>query len=235
MTDSTPTDAQIAYSAAYRNARERITALVRDAAPEMLDAIAPATPEWRSRDVLAHVVGVATDVVNGNVAEAGGDGWTAVQVDSRRDASVDALLDEWETSGRQVDAFVLALPTEITGQLIADTVTHEHDLRHAFGVPGARDSDAVSIGVDWVVAVLGGMYDAAGEPALRLSHDGRESTCGTVEPAITLRASTFELARAVTGRRTLDEIRAYDWSPSAAPERLLALPPFTARSVSLGE
>lgn len=235
MTDSTPTDAQIAHAAAYRSARERISALVRAASPDALDAIAPATPEWRARDVLAHLAGVATDVVNGNVAEAGGDNWTAVQVDARRDKPVDTLLDEWDTSGRQVDAFVLALPTEITGQLIADTVTHEHDLRHAFGAPGARDSDAVAIGVGWVVDVLGRMYDAAGEPALRFAHDGRESVCGMVEPAITLRASSFELARAVTGRRTLDEIRAYDWSPDAAPERLLALPPFTARLESLGE
>lgn len=235
MTDSTPSDEQIAHSAAYRETRERIEALVRGASPEALEAFAPATPEWRARDVLAHVVGVATDVVNGNVAEAGGDGWTAVQVDARRGHSVDDLFAEWSESGRRVDAFVLALPTQISGQLIADTVTHEHDLRHAFGAPGARDSDALAIGVAWVVDVLGRMYDAAAEPALRFAHDGRESTSGTVEPAITLRASTFELARAVTGRRTLDEIRAYDWSPAAVPERLLALPPFTARLDSLGE
>jgi hypothetical protein len=79
------------------------------------------------------------------------------------------------------------------------------------------------------------MYDDAGEPALRFAHNGRESTSGTVDPPITLQASTFELARAITGRRTLDEIRAYDWSPTAEPERLLALPPFTARVASLGE
>ena len=57
-----------------------------------------------------------------------------------------------------VDAFVLALPTSITGQLIADTVTHEHDLRPAFGVPGARDTDALALGVAWVVDALGRMY-----------------------------------------------------------------------------
>jgi uncharacterized protein (TIGR03083 family) len=230
-----PTRDQIAHSEAYRTTRERITALVRDASPDTLDAIAPATPKWRARDVLAHLAGVATDVVNGNVADAGGDDWTAVQVDKRLERSLDELLAEWDTSGSQVDAFVLALPTAITGQLIADTVTHEHDLRQAFGVPGARDSVALELGVAWVVDVLGGMYDAAGEPALRLEHDGAESMCGSVDPAITLRASTFELARAVTGRRTLDEIRAYDWSPTAAPERLLALPPFNARVDSLGE
>jgi uncharacterized protein (TIGR03083 family) len=230
-----PTPEQIAHSEAYRTTRERITDLVRAASPDALEATAPATPEWRARDVLAHVVGVATDVVNGNVAEAGGDGWTAVQVDARRDRSIDQMLDEWGESGRQVDAFVLALPTEITGQLIADTVTHEHDLRHAFGAPAARDSDALTLGVAWVLDVLGRMYDAAGEPALRLEYDGGESTSGTVEPMITLRTSTFELARAVTGRRTLDEIRAYDWLPTAVPERLLALPPFTARTETLGE
>jgi uncharacterized protein (TIGR03083 family) len=226
---------QIAHSEAYRTTRERIAALVRDAPPEALDAVAPATPDWRARDVLAHVVGVATDVVNGNVAEAGGDGWTAVQVDARRDHSIGEMLAEWDAAGAQVDTFVLSLPTTITGQLIVDTVTHEHDLRQAFGVPGARDSDAVALGLRWVVDVLGRMYDDTGEPALHFEHDGAASRSGTMEPAITLRASTFELARAITGRRTLAEIGAYDWSPGAAPEQLLALPPFTACAVSLGE
>jgi uncharacterized protein (TIGR03083 family) len=235
MSGGGPTPEQIAHSEAYRTTRERIGELVRDASPSTLDAIAPATPQWRARDVVAHLVGVATDVVNGNVTDAGGDDWTAVQVDARRDRSLDELLDEWADSGRRVDAFVLALPTAITGQLIIDTVTHEHDLRHAFGAPGARDSQALDLGLAWVVAVLGQMYDGAGEPALHFGHDGRESISGTGEPAITLRASTFELARAMTGRRTLDEIRAYDWSPAAAPERLLALPPFTARGDSLDE
>jgi uncharacterized protein (TIGR03083 family) len=230
-----PTPDQIAHSEAYRTTRQRITALVQKAAPGALDAGAPATPAWRARDVLAHVVGVATDVVSGNVADAGGDDWTAVQVDTRRDRSIDDLLAEWDASGPQLDAFVLALPTAITGQLIADTVTHEHDLRQVLGAPGARDSDALTLGFAYVVTALGRTYDETGDRAVRFAHDGRESTSGTVEPAVTLRASTFELARAVTGRRTLDEIRAYDWSPSATPERLLVLPPFNARFDSLGE
>jgi uncharacterized protein (TIGR03083 family) len=215
--------------------RERVSAIVRSAAPEALDAIAPATPQWRARDVLAHLVGVATDVVNGNVADAAADHWTAAQVDARYEVPIDALLDEWDEAGPRVETFVLALPTAVTGQLIADAVTHEHDLRHALGRPGARDSDALTIGVAWVVDALGRIYDAAAESAVRFESESVTATAGRGAIDATVRASTFELGRAIVGRRTTAEIAAYEWTPAARPERLLAIPIFTAPQVSLGE
>ena len=51
------------HATAYREVRERTSALVRDTAPpEAMEQVAPATPEWRVRDVLAHLVGVTADV-----------------------------------------------------------------------------------------------------------------------------------------------------------------------------
>ena len=129
----------------------------------------------------------------------------------------------------------MAVPTSVSGQLIADAVTHEHDLRHALGRPGARDSDALTIGVTWVVGVLGGLYDGAGEPALRVESESIAMTAGTGAVGATVRASTFELGRAIVGRRTIAEVAAYEWAPTAFPERLLVLPIFTPRTVSLSE
>ncbi len=83
---------------AYRALRERVSGLMRDADPAALDAIAPATPEWRVRDVLAHMVGVNTDIVTGTLDGVGTDPWTAVQVDTRRDVPIDEMLEEWETN-----------------------------------------------------------------------------------------------------------------------------------------
>jgi uncharacterized protein (TIGR03083 family) len=233
--DSTSRADEAAHAAAYRGVRERVSALVRSAAPGALDAIAPATPEWRARDVLAHLVGVATDIVDGNVADVGADHWTAAQVAARYDRPTGALLDEWAEAGPQVETFVLALPTSVTGQLVADAMTHEHDLRQALGQPGARDSDAIVIGVAWVVDALGRVFDAAGQPALAVESDAVTGTAGSGTPDTTVRASTFELARAIAGRRTIAEIVAYEWTPEARPERLLALPFFTPAQTSLGE
>jgi flavin-binding protein dodecin len=226
---------EAAHAAAYRGVRERVIELVGAAPEGALDAIAPATPQWRARDVLAHLVGVATDVVNGNVADAAADHWTAAQVDARRAVPIGALIDEWVAAGAKVDAFVLTLPTAITGQLVADAVTHEHDLRQALGRPGARESDAMTIGVAWIIGVLGRVYDEAGDPAVRFESEAVAATAGRAPVDVTVRASTFELGRAIVGRRTVAEITAYDWTPTARPERLLVLPLFTARQVSLGE
>ncbi len=224
-----------AHAAAYRGVRERVNALVAAVAPDCMEVVSPATPQWRARDVLAHLTGVATDVVNGNVAGASSDAWTAAQVGARTNTPVAALLDEWNESGAKVDAFVLALPTVVTGQLVADAVTHEHDLRLALGRPGARSSDALELGVGWVIGALGRTYDDAGRPALRVETDAVAGTAGSGPVEATLRASTFEVARAIAGRRTLAEIAAYDWSPAPRAEWLLLLEPFTATPTSLGE
>lgn len=235
MPDSPLALDEAAHAVAYRGVRERVTELLRTAPPELLDAIAPATPLWRTRDIASHIVGVATDVVNGNVADAAADHWTAAQVAARFDRPIESLIDEWAEAGPQVEAIVLALPTSITGQLVADAVTHEHDLRNALGCPGARHSDALVIAVTWVIGALGQVYDTAGTPSTRFESDTVAATAGTGEPDATVRASTFELGRAIAGRRTLAEIAAYDWTPEPHPERVLALPFFTPPAVSLGE
>ena len=235
MTDVANGLDEAAHAAAYHGVRERVTALVRSAPVGKLDEIAPATPQWRARDVVAHLTGVATDIVNGNVADAAADHWTAAQVAARYGRSLDELLDEWEESGSQVDTFILALPTSVTGQLVADAVTHEHDLRHALGRPGKRDSDALVIGVTWVISARGGVYDTAGMPATRFESESVTATAGTGVLDCTVRASTFELGRAIVGRRTVAEIAAYEWTPEPRPDRVLALPIFTPPAVSLGE
>ena len=91
-------------AAAYRELRARVCELVRAADPAALDALAPATPEWRVRDILAHVSGVNTDIMNGNLDGVASDAWTDAQVATRRDWTIDALLDEWQTNGSAVEA-----------------------------------------------------------------------------------------------------------------------------------
>ena len=122
--------------------------VVEAADPAALDGVVPATPEWRVHDVLAHLVGVTDDVVNGRL-----DGHRERRVDAgagrraRRDVPTAELLAEWDELGPQFEAMLAAAPAEIAGQALFDAATHEHDLRNALGVPGARDSDAVDIGL----------------------------------------------------------------------------------------
>jgi uncharacterized protein (TIGR03083 family) len=219
------------HAPAYAELRVRVSEIVRETDPELMEAPAPATPEWRVRDVLAHLSGVADDVVNGRLDGIASDEWTAAQVDKRRDLSIGEMLTDWEQWSPGFEQMLAAAPMEITGQALYDAATHEHDIRHAIGRPGARDSDAVGYGWEWLVAVR----TSAGAPAIRFVTELGEDVAGTGEPAVTVRASRFELVRATTGRRTREEIAAYDWEPAPDPALLLAAPFFTIRTEPLGE
>ena len=147
---------------AYHGVRTRVNALVVGAD---VDAVAPAKPEWTVRDLLAHVVGVTADVVQGNLDGVGTDPWTARQVAARRDRTVEELLAEWNEHGPVVESMADQFGRSGT-QLLTDASTHEHDIRGALGRPGARDADAVEIAFRYAGDALGHDLDGAGHGAL---------------------------------------------------------------------
>jgi uncharacterized protein (TIGR03083 family) len=221
------------YAQTYRAVRGRVADVVRNADGPALEVHAPATPEWRVRDVLAHLTGVAADINAGNLGGVATDVWTARQVEARRDRSVAELLDEWETEGRKVEAAMPAFPEVAAGQLIADAATHEHDIRGGLGASDARDSDAVAIAHSWMAQMLGPPLDAA-DASVRLETDRGKMTVGSGSRQLGLSTSRFELMRAMTGRRSVEQMRAYQWHGDPAPE-LLVLSIFTPRPTPLDE
>jgi uncharacterized protein (TIGR03083 family) len=217
------------HAVAYRSLRARVRDVVQNCDPR---TVAPATPEWDVHDVLAHVVGVTDDVVNGRMEGVATDPWTAAQVDARRGASIDDLLAEWDTTGPAFEALLAATPMEIAGQAVFDSMTHEHDIRHALGCPGARDGDAVDLAWEWVMAMRG----QGTAPTTRFVTEQGEEVVGAGEPVVTIEASRFEVLRALTGRRSAAEVEAYGWNPRPArPELLVAAPIFTIRAEPLNE
>jgi hypothetical protein len=50
-----------------------------------------------------------------------------------------------------------------------------------------------------------------------------------------VRTTRFELLRAISGRRSMSEINAYDWDPKAQPLVLLGSEIFTIRANPLNE
>jgi uncharacterized protein (TIGR03083 family) len=212
-------------AAAYRETRARVITLARDADPAALEVYAPAAPEWRVRDLLAHLSGVAADITTGNLDGVTTDAWTAAQVDARRDRPVDDVLAEWDDQGAAVDELVPQFPELLAGQLVVDTATHEHDIRGALDAPGARDADAIALTFPTMVRdrLVG----------LRLDTEHGAIVAGP-EPTTTVRAPRFEFFRAMTGRRSLDQIRAYHWGGEPNPEALV-LSIFTPRTTPLVE
>src|SRR5215207_854592 len=166
---------------AYRGVRMRVGELVVTCDDPTLAIPAPATPEWTVHDLLAHLVGVTADIVSGNLDGVGTDAWAAAQVEARRGATGDDLLTEWTEHGPAVEEMAGQFG-RAAGQLVSDAVTHEHDVRGAFGAPGARDSDAVALSFGFLGLSLTEQLDATERGALVVHHDGTTDTVGTGEP-----------------------------------------------------
>ena len=99
----------------------------------------------------------------------------------------------------------------IGGMLLGDLVTHEHDLRGAVGSPGARDSGGVTAATYTYVRRLGSRIKTAELPTLLVVGSNEQWPAGKEEPQASVGATDFELMRGLTGRRTAEEIRAFEW------------------------
>ncbi len=209
------------HGAIYRDVRLRVTELVRGLPTDALDAVAPATPDWRVRDIVAHLAGGTADIVAGNLEGVASDPWTQAQVDARRDTPIDEVLDEWARCSEQVEPMVVDFPGLLRAMFITDAATHEHDIRGALGDTGARDSDAVAYAVRGLVGGIGAQRTEAGAGALRIVHDAGTVVAGDGEPTATLTVSRFEVLRAAVGRRSADQIAAWRWAGDARPETVV--------------
>lgn len=200
------------YSTSYRGCRERVSELVTALADDDLVRRVPACPEWTVRDLAAHIIGVAADFSVGNLEQVGTNEWTSAQIAKRKDHSVTDLIEEWTKLAEQVEPTADLIPPGAAQMLVGDAVTHEHDMRGAVDQRGARDSDAVWIGLDRYIRLFGKRIKDAELSSVVVRSDEREWQAGIREPGAILSGDAFELLRALTGRRTLDEISALKWT-----------------------
>lgn len=206
-------------TAMYREARIRMTELARQAGDGVGERPVPPCPEWTVRELFAHTVGVVDDILNARLDGVGSDPWTAVQVAARADRSLDEVLAEWDETGPRVEA--VFGEGGAPAQLVFDLSTHEHDLRSALDRPGARDAGSSVVAVEWVTDAWREALRSGYAP-LRLRAGDLTIESGD-EPGTTVDIEPFEALRALTGRRSLGQIRAYDWDGDPSPW----LPAFT--------
>lgn len=188
----------------YEQIRGRIVELATGADEH---ARVPATPDWTVRDLVAHLVGVRSDIASGNTEGAATDPWTQRQVDERAGRSVPELVAEWD----QLTASA-PLPDEGAPSAAVDGSCHEQDLRGAVERPGARDDASVEFALTGLLSMVKGKLAEAGLPALAVEYDGSRTVVGDGEPGATVRGSTFELMRTVSGRRSRAQAAALSWT-----------------------
>lgn len=219
---------------AYRLIFERVDALVRGRAG-IADLRVPACPGWNIRQVVAHLAGVAQDVVALNLEEKGTSPWADAQVARLDGHSIDDLLDMWRESLDEVGANLAFASDAGVCQLVFDTLTHEHDIRGALREAGARAGDLAFKAALGFVTTMGDQFIGQAQlPALRLS----TPTIGSVQLGdphtarghVALRVSDFEALRSFGGRRSVRQLLALPWDgdpTNLMPAFTNVLPAFT--------
>ena len=220
----------------YDQLREEISELVAGLNPAALATESPATPGWSVRDIVAHLAADATYLINDDFPreffQAFGEAdavivlndWTSGQLEERKDRSLEELLQEWKSSGSEVAAMMRGEKPWPEGNvpfadrvLLTDATVHQQDIFGALGIQRDRDSAAIKIGLSGYITTMGWRLSSAGIAPLRFDLGEKTYTAGEGEPGATVAASRFEFFRALSGRRSPEQIKAYRWDGDPEP------------------
>ncbi|BDX31962.1 hypothetical protein TUM20985_25090 [Mycobacterium antarcticum] len=187
----------------YQKTRERVVGLLADPDADWTAPVATC-PGWSVRDVVAHLAAVAEDISAGTLTGAPTDEQTAAQVARFDGHDHEGIVAAWTAAAGRLDRNAAASGV---APPLADAVCHEHDVRHALGRPGARDSDAVWSATEQLLTML-----VTPRP-LRVIVEDAEYVSGPDGPdEVMLRTTRFEAVRWRTGRRSRAQLAAMNWS-----------------------
>ncbi len=239
---------------AYQQARKTMSDLVRPLPEGKLDARVPACPGWTVKDLIAHVTSIASELVGGRIPKdlnlvmiwdqgvaRRREEWIDHALTARREMTIEEILREWEDAGAKLEEILRGERPPPSGSpplmewiVVTDIGVHHHDLRGAIGMSGDRDSLATGLSLRSYVEGMRGVSQVKGLPAFRIRAGSREWIVGNGNPVATVTADPFDLARAASGRRSPDQIRALEWDGD--PEPVLELfYPYGVRDQALVE
>ncbi|MDX6279469.1 MAG: hypothetical protein QOH03_540 [Kribbellaceae bacterium] len=218
----------------YAGTRARLTSAVLELSPAELAGLVPASPEWNVHNVISHLSGAAADFVSGNLEGAPRPPWTAVQVDARRSMPITGVLQEWATTtAPALEKLILSGDTAhpMICNPYVDAGTHEADLHGALGI-GRPPREIWLATLDWVFPDPRPSDEVAGTLSI-VTPDGTYQL-GAGEPLAEVHTDTYELFRAIFGRRSAAQIQSWQWTtPAAAPAWSTELPRLLQTTVDL--
>jgi uncharacterized protein (TIGR03083 family) len=198
----------------YRETRERLLTLAPTLDAAQLATMTLACPAWSVKDIFAHLSGLAGDLAGG-VERPGAPEHTTRQVAERTDWPIHEVCDEWTVTGPALERRIEAESPRLRAPVI-DVWTHEQDMANALGiVSGPRGAGLfVTLNVLWSMKRK---LREAQLPSLRVVTEDIDWVIGDIETTATVTTSSYEMARAVLGRRSLGQIEAYEWDGNPAP------------------
>jgi uncharacterized protein (TIGR03083 family) len=201
----------------YEAGRIRVRGMALSATIEETQQMVPACPDWSVKDLFAHVVGVGEDTASMNVGAAGSEEWTQSQIDRRRDLSAQEIDAEWEQLAPKIAGALDAIPPGAGAALVGDLITHELDMKGALGRDKGPDERGLMVSLERYAKFFGKRVKDAGLPAVAVHAGGETWVAGIGDPGLSLTADRVDLLRALTGRRTEQEVRSFDWSGDPTP------------------
>ena len=174
----------------------------------------PATPAWSVRDAVAHVVGIAGDLNAQRFDVTDPDEWTARQVHERQQATLDDLDVEWQREAEIFEVGLRLMGYDVGSHFVGDLLHHASDIHHALGLARIDDHEALVVGLDFYLQSCHGnlvAQDVGGLVVETSDSPQQRWTLGTGSEVATLKASRYELFRALGGRRSEHQLRAMDW------------------------
>jgi hypothetical protein len=187
--------------AAYRQTRARVSDLVTGANQRELDRVVPACPDWRARDLIAHLVALPAALGGGRRPNGDLQEWLDLLVAERTSQDVGSLLAEWHA----LDDRLPALLNGPAGLLFDDLGVHEHDLRAALDRPdhSALNTDEL---LPRILEAFSRRLQEAGLDAIAVRAGGRSWATHPGEAGWTLLVDPWEAVRALASRRTEAEL-----------------------------
>jgi uncharacterized protein (TIGR03083 family) len=223
-------------SGVYDSTRRDLIELVSGLSEDELDRAVPATPGWTIRNIVAHLAGDASCAIVGDFPsvffEAFGEPeavalvneWTAGQLAKRESKPLPEVLAEWDVSAEKVSSMMRdetpwpdGVPWFVDRVLVTDLAVHQQDIYGAFGTERDREAPQVKIGLAGYIGTMDFRLRSSGGPALRFVSGDKTWLAGGDEADTSVKASRFELFRAMSGRRSPDQIRDLEWDGDPAP------------------
>jgi uncharacterized protein (TIGR03083 family) len=205
-------------AAAMRDERTRLVAYLEDL-PEAAWDKESLCEGWRVRDIVAHLIGNAADIVAQKLDGAGSPEYNQRQVDERAGRSPAELLAEWAEAGPAFEAGIesfddalwntpyLELGTvgQALQRLVEDIWVHAQDIRIPLGdgpVPGPGVDAVLDIAVRDFPARAARLAPDVGSVRITTGATTRDALIGD-GTAVEVSGDAITLALAATGRVTL--------------------------------
>jgi uncharacterized protein (TIGR03083 family) len=196
----------------------------------------PATPGWTITDLIRHLTGDVVTLLEGDYPRdffaAMGDQsavlklneWTGSHVSQRSEQSLEETFAEWDKAASRVvpmmrgdEPWPQGVPELATRVLITDVAVHQQDIYGALGIERDRTAAPMKIALAGYIAMVGMRLQADAVAPLRFEAEDKSWVAGGDDAGTTVRATRFEFFRALSGRRSPDQLRAYEWTGSSEP------------------